>query len=662
MNRLLLVPLLALCLTTPLTAQESPTGEQLLDRAVAETLAAARGQLDARDLARFQAAIEYARAAHHGQTRDGGKPFMLHPLRVARSVLTQPSHVTAEALMAAALHDVVEDTSRSLAELRARFGPRVAALVDALSLPPVERYADKQARDRAYYERFAQAPRDAQVVKFHDRLDNVRDMAGWSAEGRLRYLDATRAQVIASLQPRSPDLARALSAELATLRTRIEAELRSAEYRLDHYRRADGTLRWKPLLRDGALREGGGLAHFTLALFLKELTLVVHTGDRLRIEEFFDGLTQTDFYVHYGLFAAGARAGEVVYARTLQRLVKPRFVSGLLRTQVALAAGLALPQLVAGELEGEAFAISLGSLGLSVTAVRSGLAGLSSLGARATGGRFGLRVGRLARAGGWLITVAETAVVLLLADAIDQRVRAWRDAREARAALAEAGVQFFAAVQQPTLDDAQLEAALTAYAEAWDAWRAWLGLPLAAEEARLTARLARLAREAQRESDHQAAALGQRDHAPALRERLDAYAAERAASGDAELAADLEAALGVYQRARDAHLARITAELPRAQPYLAGAPLEAALTPPAETWFGRLTGDRARAQLMAALADATPTRPNSYRDQAAALAAARALLPAARRAALDAVASRLGRELELDRELLGASGALRTAR
>src|SRR5690606_9653267 len=56
---------------------------------------------------------------------------------------------------------------------------------------------------------------------------------------------------------------------------------------LSRFRRADGTLDWKRMGRDGALRHGTGAAHFGLALFLKELAVVVETGDRARIDEFF---------------------------------------------------------------------------------------------------------------------------------------------------------------------------------------------------------------------------------------------------------------------------------------------------------------------------------------------------------------------------------------
>src|SRR5690606_13920320 len=164
---------------------------------------------------------------------------------------------------------------------------------------------------------------------------------------------------------------------------------------------------WSRMGRDRALQEGAGLAHFALALFLKEVAVVAATGDRARIEEFFEGLLTTDFYVHYGLFVAGARVGEVAYTRYLQRFVKPRFVSGMLKTTLVLAAGMALPLIVEGKFEGKAFAISLGALGLSTAAVKAGVAGISWVVdlERAKGAgtlaRLGAGAGRLARLGGW---------------------------------------------------------------------------------------------------------------------------------------------------------------------------------------------------------------------------------------------------------------------
>ena len=110
-----------------------------------------------------------------------------------------------------------------------------------------------------------------------------------------------------------------------------------------------------------------------------------------------------------------ARVGEVAYNRYLQRHIKPKFVNGLLKTNLVLAAGIALPMIVEGKFEGRAFAISVGSLGLSSAAVRSGVAGLKWVvnlkKAKDTGAlaRFGTRAGRLAKLGGWgaMIEAAE---------------------------------------------------------------------------------------------------------------------------------------------------------------------------------------------------------------------------------------------------------------
>ncbi|MEZ6189117.1 MAG: hypothetical protein R3F62_29475, partial [Planctomycetota bacterium] len=90
---------------------------------------------------------------------------------------------------------------------------------------------------------------------------------------------------------------------------------------LANFRRGDGTLRWAPLMASRALHESAGAGKFTLGLFVKELVVVLETGDESRIDEFFSGITQTDFWVHYGIFAKSARSAELLYGRTLGRYV-----------------------------------------------------------------------------------------------------------------------------------------------------------------------------------------------------------------------------------------------------------------------------------------------------------------------------------------------------
>ena len=123
--------------------------------------------------------------AHRGQWRKGARvPYAVHPLRVVGRVqawgLDDP-----EVLAAAALHDVVEDTKVTLDEVRRGFGPRVAALVDALTHPHGLAPRDRTAVILA---RLREAPLEALVVKLADRLDNVLDMPGWRASSRLGYL------------------------------------------------------------------------------------------------------------------------------------------------------------------------------------------------------------------------------------------------------------------------------------------------------------------------------------------------------------------------------------------------------------------------------------------------------------------------------------------
>ena len=81
------------------------------------------------DVANVEAAFEVARAAHEGQTRKSGEPYITHPLAVA-TILAQ-WHLDAQALIAAILHDVVEDTPTTKDDIAKQFGKAVAELLMA---------------------------------------------------------------------------------------------------------------------------------------------------------------------------------------------------------------------------------------------------------------------------------------------------------------------------------------------------------------------------------------------------------------------------------------------------------------------------------------------------------------------------------------------------
>ncbi|MCO5170302.1 MAG: hypothetical protein M9894_28535 [Planctomycetes bacterium] len=391
------------------------------------------------------------------------------------------------------------------------------------------------------------------------------------------------------------------------------------------WRRADGTLDWSRAART----EGGALLHFTLALFMKELAVVLRTGDRLRVEEFFDGLLTTDFYVHYGLFTVGARVGEVAFARYLQGFIRPRFVGELLRSNVALATGLALPELVAGRLEARTFALSLGALGLSSAAVKAGAGGVRGLVELARPAR----AARLAGAVGWVYTAAETAVVLYLAEHVEAQVRGWLDARAARRAVAGEVRDLLAVARLPDLLPDELEAALDAHHAAWTAYRDFFYTPLLVEDARLAARFERFAREAKLAADERAAVLARAAAQPALRRNLEerhgsleGYARARAAEAERDLGRRIDDALAAH---RAAH-ARLVGEVYApgdGREYLGGVDrpawhaLGAVAGHPLDPWgarddlAARLGRARARRAFDAALERPSSTRLGAYDDE-----------------------------------------------
>ena len=455
--------------------------------------------------------------------------------------------------------------------------------------------------------------------------------------------------------------------------SRTRAMIAAAEGQVDRlaqYRRADGTLRWKQVIANRALHEGVGLAHFGLALFLKELAVVGATGDKLRIEEFFDGLMTTDFYTHYGLFVMGARVGDAVYGRYLQQFVKPRFVQTIARNNFVLAAGLALPQIASGEFEGRTFVVSLGSLGLSATAMRAGLAQLEwvyevqkarRVTQAATGaGRLASAMRAGARFGGWVYTAAELAVVLLAAEQIDHAVNGYLDEREARNALRDAGERLLAVSADPASSPAQVEEAAAAYHLAATNFRDFLYQPLMVEEVRFAQRLERAARDAKRADDTRQAMLENLEGNAALERfalgkhaSLEAYAEHLTAEADARTAADVERYMQAFARDREQGLDDVYRGNRRADG-------ERYLPEDADELFAQAvsTGNalqrqvarRAQSQLGDALRDASGNRLENYGDEHAFLSG---LQQALREAGRDEAAAALDATIDLNARTAG---------
>ncbi|MBX3466310.1 MAG: hypothetical protein KF878_05360 [Planctomycetes bacterium] len=472
----------------------------------------------------------------------------------------------------------------------------------------------------------------------------------------LSAFDGERAP--ATLLERIRDFAR-----YGTTEGRAAALAREARGEADpfaRHRRVDGTIDWRRASGDRALREANGLVHFAMALFLKELAVVVKTGDRLRIEEFFDGLLTTDFYTHYGLFVVGARAGEIAYVKYLQKFVKPQFVNGVLKTNVVLATGIALPMIVGGHFEGKAFAISVGALGLSSTAVKAGVASirwvtdLRKPGAAASVARTSAAAARLAKVGGWFYTAAETAVVLYLAEEIETRVRAAMDLAAARREVADAARDLLRVTGDPASTPEQVREAVARHHEAWGEYRNFLYGPLHQDEVLYASRLEKAARRAKILADERAAALARLASQPALRRNiearhgsLEAYADARAREDEATITREVEEYTAAYLRDRDANLRAVYEGNRRGGDLLAGLEhadwLARGARPGAagDPWggrtdpFARLGRGRAEGALDDRLRNASRNRLETYDDERAVLELAARALAGERRGAVD---------------------------
>ena len=148
--------------------------------------------LDTADIDRIESAFIFAAAAHAQQKRLSGEPYITHPLAVAEAVVEW--RMDAEAVMAALLHDVLEDTRVGKRELSERFGSEVADLVDGLSkLDKIEFASYRDAQAENFRKMLMAMARDLRVVliKLADRRHNIHTMAALRPDKRRRIASET---------------------------------------------------------------------------------------------------------------------------------------------------------------------------------------------------------------------------------------------------------------------------------------------------------------------------------------------------------------------------------------------------------------------------------------------------------------------------------------
>lgn len=133
-----------------------------------------------------------ARDAHEGQTRSSGEPYIIHPIAVAR--ILAEMRLDHETLMAALLHDVIEDTEVTKEDLQQRFGDTVADLVDGVSKLDKLKFRDRQEAQAENFRKMIMAmAHDIRVIliKLADRTHNMRTLGALRPDKRRRIARET---------------------------------------------------------------------------------------------------------------------------------------------------------------------------------------------------------------------------------------------------------------------------------------------------------------------------------------------------------------------------------------------------------------------------------------------------------------------------------------
>ncbi|WP_133480194.1 RelA/SpoT family protein, partial [Cognatilysobacter segetis] len=168
----------------PVTTDEVPEYVLELERAAA--------YLDDDQRALLRKAWRIGAEAHSGQTRKSGEPYITHPVAVAKVLAEQGLDV--ETLIAAILHDTLEDTELSHAQLAGEFGDTVAELVDGVTKLDKLQFRDRQeAAAESFRKMLLAMSRDLRVIliKLADRLHNMRTLGAQSPESRKRIARET---------------------------------------------------------------------------------------------------------------------------------------------------------------------------------------------------------------------------------------------------------------------------------------------------------------------------------------------------------------------------------------------------------------------------------------------------------------------------------------
>lgn len=162
-----------------------------IDREVEDLLATLSRRLDSEDVERIHSAYLFAKEAHKEQRRKSGEPYIMHPLAVAR-IVAEELGLGSNPIIAAFLHDVVEDTEYTIEDIKERFGEDVAFLVNVITKRKKKHYeASKQIDNYKQMLDSLQYDIRALLIKLADRLHNMRTLSSMRPDKQMKIAGET---------------------------------------------------------------------------------------------------------------------------------------------------------------------------------------------------------------------------------------------------------------------------------------------------------------------------------------------------------------------------------------------------------------------------------------------------------------------------------------
>lgn len=167
--------------------------EQLVEKSFRELLAAYLASNHRRKVEIIDRAFRFAREAHRGARRLSGEPYILHPIAVARIVISELG-LGSTSICAALLHDVVEDTEYTTEDIERHFGPKIAGIVEGLTKISGGIFGDQASVQAENFRKLLLSmSTDVRVVlvKMADRLHNMRTLGSLRPEKQCKIAGET---------------------------------------------------------------------------------------------------------------------------------------------------------------------------------------------------------------------------------------------------------------------------------------------------------------------------------------------------------------------------------------------------------------------------------------------------------------------------------------